>query len=276
MVEVMSTPDQPVTGLGSGWPAWLPSVIGLLWFVGLEFIIQSGDRRTVEVIGLSLAAAIMLITVVWQWRADRRRQRPPDGSLGTWLILLSSIGATIFAGALTNASSMVVRHLPAHIVALTSAILLVGWLHHQERHVIDPLRGRFAVFAMTIVVWWTIISLLSWAVFLSLSVWWVVGGGAAVALLASLVVWWDAGVATETIRRALIPTAIIGLEVMAVSWWLPTAVLVGATVATTIIIFFIQVGRHLWLHTWHPGRGRRYVLTGGLVLALVLLTARWV
>ncbi len=272
----MSTSEHPVTDVRSGSPVWLPTALGVLWFMSLEFIIQAGERRTIEIIGLGLSAATLLLAVTWQWLADRRRQQPPDGSLGTWLIMMATIGATVFAGAFTSANSVLVRHAPAHVVAVIGSLLLVGWLHHQERRVIDPLRGRFAVFSMTVAIWWMVISLLSWSVFLSLPLWWVIGGGGAAGVLASLVVWWDAGIQSGIIRRALLPTAFISLEIATVTWWLPTAVLVSATVATTLLIFYMQVGRHLWLHTWHPGRGRRYLLAGGAVLVFVLLTARWI
>ncbi len=257
-------------------PAWLGSVLGVLWFTAMEFVIFSLDHRVFLSMGLGLAAVVLLILAITQVRSTLPHRRRSTGALGSLLIAISSAGVVIFAGGLTSVTSGLLRQLPAHAMAIIGAALLTAWWHHQERQVVDLLRGRFAAFVMTVVVWGFGLSALSWIIFLGLPIWQFLVVTVVATCLASLVVWSDAGVQWPTIWRALVPTAVIATEVWMVAWWLPTSVLVGTTVATTIAILYIQVARHQWLKTWNPGRGRRYLMIGLVVALLTLLSARWV
>ncbi len=259
-----------------GPPVWLGTAIGLAWFVAAELIIASANRRSLALAGFGLAAVVMVVTIIQQYLHDRRRGRVPIGALGALLICTSAVGVVIFAGGLTSVTSVVWRQLPAHLMAVVSSSLLTGWWHHQQRQVADPLRGRFAAFIMTIVVWSFGFTALSWAVFLGLPLWRLLVVTVITSSLASVVVWLDAGLEPSRVWRTLGPTVVLTAEIWIVSWWLPTAVLVGTTVATTMCLLYTQVARHLWLHTWHPGRGRRYALVGLAVIGLTLLSARWV
>lgn len=272
----MDRQDQPHLEVASiGLPVWQPALFSVAWLAGLELLIWSPDRGRVLWIAITVLAAVMIVTLTQKILNTRRRHRPPHGPLGALIIFIASAAATVFAGTLTTVTSELWRNLPAHAVALAGASLLFGWLMHQSREVLHPLRGRFAVFAMTICLWELGYAASSWAVFLSLPVWWTVGGMTGLTALAAMVVWWDAKISTPVIVRGLPLVALAGGELWLAAWWLPTAVFVGTTVATTALILYVQVARHSWLNTWHAGRGRRYVLTAASVIGVALLTARW-
>lgn len=266
---------QENTPLASTTKAWLSNVAGLLWFGSLELLLLSSQNHLFGWLAVGMMVLVLVGVIIMEFRWTTIG-RGPFVLFGSLIIAAASSGLMFFSGTVTASISTIFRQLPAHLTAITGAIALTAWLHHSQRQVVDPLRGRFAVFIMALSIWAGVYSGLSWAVFMGLQPWWLAIGGAALLVLTGWVVWQDAGIPWTRFRWPLVVSALFGAETVVVSWWLPTPLAVGATVATTMMVLYLQVNRHLWLNSWHPGRGRRYLWTGTAIIILSLLTARWI
>ncbi len=234
--------------------------LGVIWFVALEAVLRWPRA------GAWLALGLGVLLAVWtsRWRTrERSRWSLP---LAVALMTLTSLGALIFTS----------HHLAQHLMALLSAVTLTSFLDQAQHEMADELRGRLASFSLAVSLWFGWLALLSAGTFLSVDRWWLVLGGAALTTAVAVVLWLECGMGSPLWRRWLPVFGWLGAETMLVTWWLPTSVLVGSVVATTLLSLMIQSSRHVWQGTWEPGRGRRYVLVGSAIMLLVMVTARWI
>jgi hypothetical protein len=74
---------------------------------------------------------------------------------------------------------------------------------------------------------------------------------------------------------ALVELQGLGAELAVVGWWLSTSVWTSSVLITVLGMMMVHMSRHVWLDTWKPGRGKRYILLGVSVMAMVILTAKW-
>jgi hypothetical protein len=164
-----------------------------------------------------------------------------------------------------------------HSIAVISTVSLYLLLRGDDLITGQPQRGRLTSLTMAVAVFFLWLAALTFGVGLYVPIpwWWLaIIAGVSTAAVA-FVTWASIDVPVSRFRRALPWTAVVGAELMMAIWWLPTPSHVGAIVATTIIMLWLQACRHLWLNDWQPGRGRRYIIIGTTVVCLLLLTARW-
>ena len=235
--------------------------IGALWLAVLEFIIV---RPRPGLIAAAIVLAIVL-TLVLRWPlADRPRM------MQAGLVLLTSLATISVLG-------IVVGQMGQQVVALLGAIM-VGVTFWQSEDVLQGVqhRGRAILSLVTADIFFGWVSILTIGIILTWPWWLTILFGLALTVAAAILAWTDAGMTMRFITKRLPFVAIIGTEIMAVTWWLPTNPIVGAIIATTLIMVTLQIFRHLWQSTWEAGRGRRYILVSTSIIALIILTARWV
>lgn len=230
----------------------------LLWLIGLEMAIQYHR------VGLIIAAGIGLILIAWaawQWRLKISNSVV---AVATAMLVVTTLGGVSFvAGAWAQ---------QIIIVASVLTLWLVGQ-QRQRQH--DSLRGRTMAFATALFIWLTWFIFLSASVYLNIRVVWLMIGASIMTAAAAHLVWLESGIDPRKYRWGVVAVAWFGAELFAVTWWLPTSIIVGSAVATTVVALLIQASRHLWSGNWEPGRSRRYLVIGSTIITLVLLTARW-
>lgn len=235
-------------------------VAGLLWFGALEWLIAQ-PMVGIWAMGLIM---VLIITVAGIWLSIRGSR---------WLLMVH-----LFVVLVTSASalSFVTNLSWQHGVAAVAAGLVMAAFRQALEPVNAHLRGRLAAFVMTIVMLFGWVSILSVNIFTNLPTWWLMLFGAMLTTAVAAVMWAEAAVPWPRFRRWLPLWFLLGAEMSAVIWWLPTSITVGSVVATTMMMLFLQAARHFWLDTWSADRGRRYLAVGGTIVTLVLVTARWV
>lgn len=239
--------------------AGIAATLAVLWFFALEFTIRYHR------VGLFAAAGIglmLMIGLAWSWR---RHQSTWSSVTATVAHLSTSLGAVSFAGGIWT----------QHAFAAASAILF-GLILRQRRRSHDDLRGRTMALNMAAVTWFGWYSLLSAGVYLDTSPITIFCGGALLSFVAAFLVWNESGLKLAETRWGLIAMGWFGAELFALTWWLPTALIVGSVIGTTITVLVVQASRHLWTGQWEAGRSRRYILTGASICLLALLSARWI
>lgn len=212
---------------------------------------------------------IVLIGLSWLtlWLAQQREElaRPRLAAVATFLFLTATIGALSFTSSRTAQM----------LIAISSGIVFYLSLRHFHRTKEPIFRGRVAAFMMTFAVagvWYT---LLSANVLVVLSWWWLVLVMGAMGVAIAVIVWRESALPWPLVRMGLAPMAVVAMEAMLVTWWLPTVPLVGTIVGTTFLMLVLQFARHYFKGDWTPGRGRRYVLIGSIICIIVLASARW-
>jgi len=247
--------DQNSTGA----PNIAPIILALLWAGTLEWYVAF------PVVGLIVTGIVYLVIAGWAYRHRARLVSRGSFWLGIGLFLLATLGGLSFA------TSPLAQHA---IIILTA---MVAWIYlDQATHQVAPvLQGRVAMFVMTLTYAAAIVTLLNLRTFVVAPLWFVIGLGTFIGTLVCIIVWLDLEIPFSRFRRVVPWIIWLAAEIMVLAWWLPTSFYVSAVVATTILMLFVNLGRHVWRDTWEPARGRRYILIGGAVLLLVLLTARW-
>lgn len=254
-MDIPQVPTPPGEKTNSFFLAFITAV----WVVALELAIRY------HTIGLYIAMGMAVLIIVWALVQWRRRLMTNVAGVATFMIAVTTISAISFAPG----------PWPQHVVVAVSAGLL--WLVGQQRqrpH--DDLRRRTMAFTTAVLIWFSWYSLLSASVYLNINVLWLVPVAALMTTAAALVGWLETDLTLRQVRWGLLATAWFGAELFAVTWWLPTAILVSSTVATTVVALMVQAARHLWKGHWEPGRSRRYVAVGATVVLIVLATARWI
>lgn len=127
-----------------------------------------------------------------------------------------------------------------------------------------------------VITWCGWYALLSAGVYLNLSPIVIIVGGAALSAVAAVLVWFEAGLSFRQVRWGLLAVAWLGAELLTLTWWLPTALVVGSVIGATTITLVVQATRHLWSGEWQPGRGRRYLVAGLTICLSALISARWI
>ncbi len=254
MIEpVPATSDRPVTKF-----PWLLFVESILWVGALEIAI------VIHRLGLYIAAGygvFVILIAIWQWR---RRSSTNVATLAMSYIVVASIASLSF----------VPGPWPQHVIVAASTLLL--WFVGQQRQRLhDNIRGRIMSFATAVLTWLSWYSLLSASIYLNIRIGWLVGGAGIITAAAALLVWLESGLSFKQCRGALVAMLWFGAEVFLVTWWLPTAIIVGSTVGATIIALVIQAGRHLLRGHWEPTRSKRYLTVGITIVVVALATARW-
>jgi hypothetical protein len=240
---------------------WWLLTAPLAWIGLMEFTLRAPRIGIV----FTLAAAVAIPALSWLWL---HHHVPRWGlPLAVFVLLLSAVAAF----------SVVNIRWWQHVVVGISAVALYWLMRGDDVAAGQPQRGRITSFTMALAVFSLWLSELTFGVGLYVAVpWWllaVIAAGSTAAI--AFVTWATIDVPIGRFRRGLIWSALLGAELMVALWWLPTPAHVGAIVATTVIMLWLQAGRHMWLNDWRPDRGRRYVIIGGAVISLVLLTARW-
>lgn len=233
---------------------------GLLWFGVLEWLIA---QPPVGRWGAALVA--LLVMIVGGWWLSIKGSR--------WLLVVHLFVVLVASG---TALLFVTNRGWQHGVAIVGAGLVTAAFRQALVPPEQHLRGRLAAFAMTLVMWFGWVTILSLNVFTNLANWWLMLFGAIMTTAVATVVWAEADVPFRRFARALPFWTLLGAEMTVVIWWLPTSIFVSSVVATTILMFFLQTIRHYWLETWSPDRGRRYLTVGGSIIVAVMLTARWI
>lgn len=233
--------------------------VTLLWLAALETVIRYHG------IGIYIAAGmavVIMLWAIWQWRGHHMTN---VASVATFMIAITTMAAVSF----------VPGPWPQHIVTVVSVGLL--WLVGKQRQrAHDDLRRRTMAFTTAVLIWFSWYGLLSASVYVNIAIYWLVPVAAVMTTTAALVGWLETDLTLRQVRWGLLAMAWFGAELFVVTWWLPTAILVSSTVATTIVALLVQATRHLWKGHWEPGRSRRYVLVGSAVIVAVLATARWI
>jgi hypothetical protein len=238
------------------------TLVGLaaVWLGAIELVINT---LLVGAIAIALASALVI-----GWTFFGRHQVTSRLALriGMILILISTIGALVFLphGALIQ------------LLCWGSAALVFIYGQQATEPTPTLLQGRLTTFAMVVVIWLILLASLSWAVYIN-GQWWEVGlVGLVTVPLVATVICLELGVAGRQIRSIIPWLAGLGAELFIATWWLPTAVIVGATVTTVVVTLFIHAVRHVWVGNWQPARARRYLIIGLAIVSLVLLTARYI
>ncbi len=241
-----------VSGVGFVVPA-------ALWLAGLEMAIRYHR------VGLLMAAGIGLVLLAWAAWQWRRKLSNSVVAVATTMLAVTTLGGLSFAaGAWAQQTIIVVSVLTLYLVGQ----------QRQRQH--DDLRGRTMAFATALFIWLTWFSFLSASVYLNIRMPWLVLGASIMTAAAAHLVWLESGIDPKKYRWGLLAVAWFGAELFAVTWWLPTSIFVGSAVATTVVALLIQASRHLWKGHWEAGRSRRYVVIGGAIIMVVLLSARWI
>ncbi|MBI2984434.1 MAG: hypothetical protein HYY50_02320 [Candidatus Kerfeldbacteria bacterium] len=238
--------------------AWL----GLVWLAILWWTVASPRP------GLLVAAIVSVLGpgILW-WR---QRQYSPAW---LWPATIAFFMTTSLA-ALSVTSSLVWQY---GLITVSAAFVGLE-LDHQPRLDRLPQSRRLTMLIVALGLFFGWLTLLSFGVgiFLPLAWGWLVVGGAVVTVVAAIIAWVAAGVPWTTFRKIVPLVSLLGGLFMVGTWWLPTPVHVGSIVAATALTLWFQTCRHVWLGTWESGRGRRYLLTAGSLIGLVLGTARWI
>lgn len=237
---------------------WTIVIGSVLWFLALEFAISNHATGYYVAAGMAI---VMIGMALWLWR---KKTATNVASVATILNTITTMGALSF----------VPGGWEQHVVAGTSVILF--WIvgrQRQRQH--DQLRGRTMAFTTTILVWFSWFSLLSASIYLNLNIGWLVVVASVMTAAAAVLVWTESGLLWRQYRWAILAMALFGAELFIATWWLPTSLLVSSTVSATTVALTIQATRHLLKGHWEEGRSRRYLLVGIVIIAFVLLTARW-
>lgn len=234
--------------------------LSLAWFTVLEIMMSHPYP------GMIAAAVVMLISMAWVFRRRGNLTSVWSFRIGSFLFLLTSAVALAF----------MTSPLSKHGLAVLSAVVLYIFFAQAEGDIPDELQGRITTFVMTVSFWFAIMSLLSFGIFVNGKWWQLVIAAVPIYTIIAAVIWLELGVSWLKFRHILPMIAWLGAELMLVAWWLPTSILVGSVVATIIGMLFLHLCRHIWLGTWKPGRGRRYIVIGVTIMLVVLLSARWI
>lgn len=253
----MSGPDTPAPFFPS---QWLGPVMGAVWLAVIEAYFRWPVPGGIMVIMALIIFPLTLHFFRHLW------PHPWTTEVTLDLVLLTSVTMATF---LTSV-------LGRQVLAATSVGLLLMTLQGSQTSPIGALQGRITLFIMTVSMWFGWLSLLSLKIFLSWPIGLLIGLAAVLTMMVAGVVWLDGGVPPKKVWRSVWLAGWLGLELFIAIWLLPTSTLVGSVVATTIIMLWAQFCRHLWLQTWQPDRGRRYLTIGSAVIVVVLLTARWI
>ncbi len=238
---------------------WTMIVEVVIWFTALELAIRD------HIVGLYIAAGIAVLLFIVSFLQWRRGWSTNVAALASSLIIIATLGGIVF----------VPGPWPQHAIAALSVVLL--WLVGLQRlRIHDDLRGRTMAMVTAVLLWLFWYSLISASIYLNLQLVWMVLAASMISALAALLVWLESGIAFRVFRIGLLVMAWFGAELYIVTWWLPTSILVGSAIATTIMALLIQASRHLWKGYWEPGRSRRYLVVGIVITAILLLTARWI
>ncbi len=237
----------------------LTFAVAFFWFAILEW------SMTHARIGVPAAGIMAIALTLWTTRWRTNNPSRIGLALGTFNLLACCLLGFGF----------VPEGLPQHVVAVFSALLLIVWLQQSMERLDEGIRGRIALLLMTCAYWLSLIGLLGSSIFANVDWWWLAVASGALTSTIAMVVWLEVGAQWLVFRRAMPFIFLLGAELYMVIWWLPTSVLVGSVIATTIMMLFLQLCRHIWLDTWQAVKGRRYIVVGGTIIALVMLTARW-
>jgi len=240
-------------------PKIAPIFFALLWAGALEWF------RLQPQWGLVGVLVVFIIISLWAFQHRQRLVSRRSFWLAIAVFMVTMVGMMSF---LTN---IIAQHV------MTGGTALVIWFYLQQATNPTPeeLQGRVMTFMMTWAYWAGMLALLSFGIF-TVQPWWLLTIiGAMLYLMVAAIVWLDLQVPWEKFRRALPWMAWLGAELMLVVWWLPTSTYVGSIVATAVGMLFVHLCRHVWFNSWSPGRGRRYIIMGLGIIALVLITARW-
>ena len=239
---------------------WLVAVFCLAWAGAFElfgrWIVPGGIVAFLVMVAIMATIRMMRKILPNSWSA----------MVGTAVIFLTSVAAFIFMTTV----------LGRQLVIVTSAGLLVVLLHSEEHSPVELLQGRTTLLAMVVSYWLGFVGLLGMKVFLNWPLWILCLAAGVLTLAVAGVIWSEAGVPHWKVRLPLIFSAWLGAELYLGMWALPTALFVGSAVGATVALLWIQATRHMWLNSWRPERGRRYLALGATIIVVVLLTARWI
>lgn len=243
-------------------------IIGPLVIVLTVFVWVGALEYAIRYPSASLWLAAVAAAAVAGLAASVTRRRPSRRSiiLGMAVLFGTTAAVLLFAPGARWQQAVVV-------VSAVLALMLIRLPDVAHR---SELQGRVMMFIMTMVMVFGWAAILSFGVFFSVRWWWLMLMAVVLTGVVAVIVWEDAGAAWVRWRRHLPFVLVLAAEMLLVIWWLPTTVVVGSVVATTMLMLALQIFRHLWLETWKPGRGRRYLIIGVTVVGLVLVTARWV
>jgi hypothetical protein len=171
--------------------------------------------------------------------------------------------------------SFVTSPVAKYATLISSGILLWMYLRQATLPTSNELQGRMMIFLMTLSFWSGMVALYFLGVMVNWPWWRVISIGAVFYVVVATIVWLDLQVAFKTFRRALFPMFWLGAELAAIGWWLSTSVWVSSFIVTVLGMMMVHSTRHVWLNSWKPGRGKRYLILGITVLLSVLLTAKW-
>jgi len=235
-------------------------VIATLWYLATWWL----PARPVAALILCGVMVGGLLLWISHWEGLHRPRWIPLVNL--IILTVAMVGAVIFADGPSTQRT----------IAVLGAVLLGLMLRHDSRDIVTPEFRRVGVFIMTLTLWLAWISLLGAAIFFNLKWWWLAPLAMVTMMAVSSMIWTDGGVPLHRWRLFLFPIAVFALELYTIIWWLPTSILVGSIVATTISILVFNASRHLLLGHWEAGRGRRYLLIGSFIMIISLVTARWI
>ncbi len=216
--------------------------------------------------GLWVTGFLSIIFPLLIWR-----QWP--GKRPGWLAIISLL-FLLSSGAAVSVISLAIWQ---YVILAASGIFFAAVLTIR-RDPDDVLAGRLinVVAALTVFFGWITFLSFGIGIFFIWPWWWLAISGALLTGAMSVIIWQTSGVPWHVSRRHLWLAVILGFEIMLATWWLPTVVFVGGILAATLVTLWAQTLRHIWLQTWEPGRGRRYLTVGLSIIMAVLITARWV
>lgn len=240
-----------------------PQLAPFLWGVAWSGVLWWFLRQ--PAMGIWYALGLAVLVSLWAYRHRQHLVSPRSFWWGTAVFLLASV----------TMISFVTSSVAKYATLVMSGILLWAYLRQAIQQTNEELQGRMMIFIMTLSYWSGMASLYFLGIMMSWPWWQIFSIGAIWYAMVATIVWLDLRVALKTFRRALLPMVWLGAELAAVGWWLSTSVWTSSVLVTVLGMMMVHMSRHVWLDTWKPGRGKRYILLGVSVMAMVILTAKW-
>ncbi|HNW19714.1 MAG TPA: hypothetical protein PLX67_01195 [bacterium] len=238
---------------------------GLAVFIGLE-IINWRVQYLYWIIALWL---ILFLAIVWFSLSNRS----PKYKLMVWLI--PTLNLLAWCGFLTIVNSSFIRQL---LILTTAAIQLAywrrGWTAWLEQK--PPAAWRRLVNAINLLtIWLAAATLYGWQAFLAWPIWW---SWLWWLILSGLILWLDyqtLALPLSTHWPVVLTQWLIGGQIFLAVYFLPSSHLVLAYLLLIAYYVVSQIGRGSLLKTNTARRLRYQFLILIILLAVVLLTAKW-